>query len=101
MAENKTSPTGISVAAFIAGLPDETRRADAKALVRMMQNATGEKAKMWGPSIIGCGCYHYTYESGRQGDWPLACFSPRQGCPRGLWIDRERIRAAAGPTRQT
>src|ERR1700729_1714156 len=78
MAENKTKPTTLSVAAFIAALPDEAKRADAKALVKLMQSATGEKPKMWGPSIIGFGSYHYIYESGRQGDMPLIGFSPRK-----------------------
>ena len=78
MAENKTKPTKSSVATFIDELTDETRRADAKALVKLMQSATGEKPKMWGPSIIGFGSYHYRYESGREGDMPLAGFSPRK-----------------------
>ncbi|HTS62864.1 MAG TPA: DUF1801 domain-containing protein [Candidatus Acidoferrales bacterium] len=78
MAENKTKPTKVSVAAFIAELTDETRRADARTLVKLMQAATGEKPKMWGPSIIGFGSYHYTSGSGREGDMPLACFSPRK-----------------------
>ena len=78
MAENKTKATEVSVAAYIAELPEEGRRADAKALVKMMQNATGEKAKMWGPSIIGFGSYHYVYESGREGDMPIVGFSPRK-----------------------
>ncbi len=78
MADNKTKPTKLSVTAFIDALPDETRRADAKALVRLMQSATGEKPKMWGPSIIGFGSYHYAYESGREGDMPLVGFSPRK-----------------------
>ena len=78
MADNKTKPTKVSVAAFIDGLTDEAKRADAKALVKLMQGATGERAKMWGPSIIGFGSYHYTYESGREGDMPLAGFSPRK-----------------------
>ncbi len=78
MADNKTKPTKVSVAAFIDALTDETRRADAKALVKLMQSATGEKPKMWGPSIIGFGSYHYKYESGREGDMPLAGFSPRK-----------------------
>ena len=77
MAENKTRPTQQSVAAFIDAL-DGTRRADAKALVKLMQRVTGEKPKMWGPSIIGFGAHHYTYESGREGDTPLAGFSPRK-----------------------
>jgi len=78
MAENKTKPTKLSVAAFMDALPDQTRRADAKALVQLMQSAAGEKPKMWGPSIVGFGSYHYTYESGREGDMPLIAFSPRK-----------------------
>ena len=50
----------------------------AKALVKLMQRLTGEKPKMWGPSIIGFGSYHYAYESGREGDMPLVGFSPRK-----------------------
>jgi hypothetical protein len=78
MAENKTRPTELSVAACIENVTDQTRRADAKALLKVMQSATGEKPKMWGPSIIGFGSHHYTYESGREGDMPLAGFSPRK-----------------------
>jgi len=78
MPENKTKATKLSVAAFIDALPDETKRADAKALVKLMQTATGEKPAMWGPSIIGFGSYHYKYDSGREGDMPLAGFSPRK-----------------------
>jgi hypothetical protein len=78
MADNKTKPTTLSVPAFLDAITDETKRADARTLVKLMQSATGEKPKMWGPSIIGFGSYHYTYESGREGDSPLACFSPRK-----------------------
>jgi hypothetical protein len=78
MADNKTKPTELSVAAFFDALPDQARRADAKALVKLMRSATGEKPKMWGPSIIGFGSYHYKYESGREGDMPLTGFSPRK-----------------------
>ena len=79
MAENKTKPTKLSVAAFIDAITDEARRADAKALVKLMQTAAGEKPKMWGASIIGFGSYHYKYESERQGDMPVIAFSPRKG----------------------
>jgi len=78
MAENKTKPTQQSVAAFIDALADPVKSADARALVKLMQRLTGEKPWMWGPSIIGFGSYHYTYESGRQGDMPVVCFSPRK-----------------------
>ena len=77
MAANKTQPTELSVAAFIDQLPDP-QRSDAKTLLKLLQSATGEKPKMWGPSIIGFGAYHYKYESGREGDMPLVAFSPRK-----------------------
>jgi Domain of unknown function (DU1801) len=78
MAENKTKPTRMSVAGFIDALTDPIRRADARTLLKLMQNASGEKPKMWGPSIIGFGSYHYKYESGRKGDMPVVAFSPRK-----------------------
>ena len=78
MAANKTKPTEFSVEAFIDQLSDPLQRADAMALMKLLQHATGEKPKMWGPAIIGFGAYHYKYESGRQGDMPLVAFSPRK-----------------------
>jgi hypothetical protein len=78
MADNKTKPTKLSVAAFIDAITDEGRRADAKALVKLMQKAAGEKPTMWGPSIIGFGSHHYVYDSGREGDMPLISFAPRK-----------------------
>jgi hypothetical protein len=78
MAGNKTKATNVSVAAFIDGISDEGRRADAKALVKLMQKAASEKPKMWGASIIGFGSHHYTYDSGREGDMPVVAFSPRK-----------------------
>ena len=58
MADVKTKPTNVNVASFLAALPDETRRADAKIIIKMMQDATGEKPKMWGPTIIGLSLIH-------------------------------------------
>ena len=78
MAENKTKPTKVNVSGFIAAIADEARRADAKVLVKLMQDATSEKPAMWGPSIIGFGSVHYVYDSGREGDMPLIGFSPRK-----------------------
>lgn len=78
MAEAKTKPTKASVAAYIAAIPDETRRKDCKTLVRMMKKVTGKPAKMWGPSIVGFGKYHYVYDSGHEGDTCLAAFSSRK-----------------------
>lgn len=78
MAKNKTEATARSVDDFIATLDDEMRRDDAYALIKMFKEITGFDAKMWGPSIIGFGTHHYKYESGHEGDMPLACFSPRK-----------------------
>jgi len=78
MADNKTKSTKSSVAAFIDALTGPVRRSDAQALIKVMQNATGEKPRMWGPSIVGFGSYHYKYESGREGDMPVIAFSPRK-----------------------
>jgi len=78
MAANKTRPTEVSVAAFVDALTEPVRRSDAKAIIKLMKNATGDKPKMWGPSIIGFGTHHYRYESGREGDTVLVGFSPRK-----------------------
>jgi hypothetical protein len=78
MAENKTKATPQSVTAFLDEKCDAARRADCDAIIKMMQNATGEKPKMWGPSIVGFGSYHYKYDSGREGDMCITGFSPRK-----------------------
>ena len=84
MADNKTKPTTISVETFLDGVADIRKRADAKALIDLMQEATGELPVRWGPSIIGFGSYRYKYESGREGDSPLVGFSPRKGALDGI-----------------
>ena len=78
MPENKTKATNVSVSAYIEGLTDATRRSEARELMEVMQRASGEKPKLWGPSIVGFGSYHYKYDSGREGDMPLISFSPRK-----------------------
>jgi hypothetical protein len=78
MAENKTKPTKVSPAAFISKLPNEQQRKDARELVAMMRKASGKPPKMWGPSIIGFGSYHYVHDSGREGDICRVGFSPRK-----------------------
>jgi hypothetical protein len=77
--ENKTQPTEVSVSDFIEAVPDETQRADAIMIAAMMERLSGHKPKLWGPSIIGFGTYHYKYDSGREGDWCRIGFSPRKG----------------------
>lgn len=67
MAENKTQPTEADVHAHLAAIENASVRADCQALVHAMTAWTGETPKMWGPSIVGYGLYHYTYDSGRTG----------------------------------
>jgi hypothetical protein len=78
VAENKTQPTDASVTAFLDAVEDETRRSDARRVLELMRDVTGEEPRMWGPSIVGFGDYHYRYESGREGDWFLTGFAPRK-----------------------
>lgn len=78
MAENKTKATEASVADFIAAVEPERKREDAKALLPIFERLSGHKPKMWGPSMIGYGQYHYKYESGREGDMFMTGFSPRK-----------------------
>ena len=77
MNANKTQAMSTSVSEFLDRVPDPKRREDACSLCELMERVTGEKATMWGPSIIGFGSYHYRYDSGREGDAPVAGFSPR------------------------
>ena len=77
MAEAKTRPTKQSVASFIKGV-DEERRKDCTTLVRIMKDASGAPATMWGTSIVGFGTYELKYADGRTADWPIIGFSPRK-----------------------
>ncbi len=79
MAELKTKETTESVSAFLNKITDEDRRRDCLAVVDIMRAVTKEEPRMWGPSIVGFGRYHYKYESGREGDWMIVGFSPRKG----------------------
>ncbi|MEM8634409.1 MAG: DUF1801 domain-containing protein [Pseudomonadota bacterium] len=76
--ENKTKPTNILPIDFVAAVDHPTRRQDAETLLELFARVTGMTAKMWGPSIIGYGSYHYKYESGREGDMCMTGFSPRK-----------------------
>lgn len=78
MPEQKTRPTKVKVSDFIAKVPDERRRAEAKQLLKVFKAATGMRPKMWGPSIVGYGFYHYKYASGHEGYCCLTGFSPRK-----------------------
>jgi hypothetical protein len=78
MAENKTQPTTASVIDFLNQVEPEPKRKDVLSLLQIMEEVTGEKAVMWGDSIVGLGQYRYHYASGRQGVWMISGFSPRK-----------------------
>jgi hypothetical protein len=76
--ELKTKETDNSVIEFIENVDNPKKREDAYQLLNIFTETTGHPAKMWGPSIIGFGSYHYKYASGHEGDAPLVGFSPRK-----------------------
>ena len=76
--ENKTQPIDVSPADFIASVEHDRRREDAEVLLKWFEDVTGYAPKMWGPSLIGYGRYHYKYDSGREGDMLVTGFSPRK-----------------------
>ncbi|MBE1555529.1 DUF1801 domain-containing protein [Sporosarcina limicola] len=78
MYEQKTKETDNDVIEFIEDVDNPKKRADAYKLLAIFEETTGYEAKMWGPSIIGFGTYHYVYQTGHEGDAPLVGFSPRK-----------------------
>lgn len=94
MAKTKTTYTGQSVPEFIDAFVDnEQSKADSVQLIGLLEKWTGEQAKMWGPSIIGFGNYHYRYASGHEGDAPVLAFSPRKAAlTLYVYSDTERSR---------
>jgi len=99
MAESKTKPTKVSVAAFLKAKTAGQQLKDSQELVKLFKQLTGKPAKMWGPSIVGFGSYHYVYDSGHEGDAPILGFSPRKPemvlyIPR--FADDEALRAGLG-----
>lgn len=78
MYEQKTKETDESAIEFIESVENPKKRQDAYRLLEIFEETSGYPAKMWGPSIIGFGSYHYVYASGHEGDAPLVGFSPRK-----------------------
>lgn len=79
MSAPKTQPTKITPKAFLAIVEPKEKRADSLALLKMFEDATGEKGIMWGSSIVGFGQYHYkSQRSAQEGDWMIVGFSPRK-----------------------
>jgi hypothetical protein len=77
MAKNKTTETKERVESFLVTIKDEKRRKDFSSIIDLITMHTGLEPKMWGTSIVGFGSYHYVYESGREGDAPLAGMAAR------------------------
>ena len=77
-AELKTKVSDASVTNFLNSVADEQKRKDSFEILKIMKQITKEEPKLWGPSIVGFGSYHYKYESGREGDSPMMGFSPRK-----------------------
>ncbi len=77
MSEPKTKPTGVSAESHIAAIANEEQRNDAQSLVALMRRVTKQEPRMWGPSIVGFGSYHYKYASGHEGDSALTGFAVR------------------------
>ena len=78
MPELKTKLNNASVEKFLKGVADTKKREDSFAILEMMKKITKDEPKMWGPSIVGFGKYHYKYESGREGEMCITGFSPRK-----------------------
>jgi hypothetical protein len=95
----KTVATGIDPIAFIDKVKSKVKRKDSHELVAIMQDITREPPKMWGPSIVGFGTYHYVYASGREGAICVTGFSPRSGSLVvyvGPGIENEKLMAKLG-----
>tara|TARA_A100001011_G_scaffold225476_1_gene233513 strand:+ start:872 stop:1285 length:414 start_codon:yes stop_codon:yes gene_type:complete len=78
MPANKTQHTLHSVELYLNGLADTLQKKDSWELYKIMSQCTGSSGVMWGNSIVGFGTYHYTYKTGREGDWFLTGFAPRK-----------------------
>ena len=76
--ESKTKPETKSAAAFLAEVEPAVRAQEGQILAELFTRVSGQEPVMWGPSIIGFGIYHYTYKSGREGDFLRVGFSPRK-----------------------
>ena len=79
MSVPKTKPTEVSAETHIAAIANEEQRTDAQSLVVLMRKVTKQEPRMWGPSIVGFGSYHYKYASGHEGDSALTGFAAGKG----------------------
>ena len=104
MAELQTKATKASVTKFIEGVANTQRRADAKTVLKLMRDLSGEKPTMWGPSIIGFGTHHYEYANGKPGVMCRIGFSPRASSLvfyLGEFAERDKLLEKLGDCRVT
>ena len=92
MSVPKTKPTEVSAESHIAAIANEEQRNDAQSLVVLMRKVTKQEPRMWGPSIVGFGSYHYKYASGHEGDSALAGFARGEGS----WLFTSRRASKVG-----
>lgn len=78
MSDNKTTVTDVAVDEYLSQVEPDRRRVDAQRLDQIFREVSGFAPRMWGPSIVGYGRYHYRYESGREGDFLATGFAPRK-----------------------
>lgn len=100
MSDPVTVPTDASVDDFLDAVQPAGRREDARVLVQVVREVTGEDPVMWGSSIVGFGRQRYTYASGRTGEWPVVSFSPRKASMALYGVqhpDREHLLQRLGP----
>ena len=98
MAKTKTTYTSVDVHEFVNSFADtEQKKKDSFELIKLLQEITDEEPKMWGPSIIGFGNYHYKYKSGHEGDAPVLGFSPRKSAfSLYIYSDTEKSQSLLG-----
>src|SRR5688572_31933187 len=77
MAATRTRPTGASVEEYLRSRASPEQLADCRAIMAICARVTKQRAKMWGPSIVGYGSYRYTYESGHSGESCVVAFAIR------------------------
>lgn len=76
MAKLVNSITDKSVPDFIEAVENQKRKADAKALLALMNEITGKEPAIWGKSIIGYGRYKYQRKNGQEFEWFNVGFNP-------------------------
>jgi hypothetical protein len=98
--KNKTAPTEADVQTYLDAVAPEWKQEDAKTIAAMMERLSGHKPKMWGPTMVGYGQYHYVYDSGREGDMMRTGFSARKTALTlyciGGFEDKEKLLAKLG-----